>query len=196
MSDESVQRDPEGGAEPDGDPPSSGTAASLESSGSSSSIRLLDRRAPGGPASSIEIDFGRLSEDARRLERLFDRPVDATVALLDDVEMDRLHREHSGVPGTTDVLSFLGETEDPVSGDLAVGVEVAAREAAVRNRPLESELMLYIVHGLLHLLGERDDDDASRARMVDAQDRLLRSMDLPTTEGGTADAAGIPGAVS
>jgi len=44
--------------------------------------------------------------------------------------------------------------------------------------------MLYLVHGLLHLLGERDDEDAARIRMVAAQDRLLEALGLPGTDDG------------
>lgn len=164
----------------DGEPPSP------------SVVRIVDRRAPGGAAARIEIDLRSLDGHAGRLSALIDRPHEIAVALLDDEEMDRLHREHSGVAGTTDVLSYPGEdgSDGIVTGDLAIGVEVASREATRRARSIEAELMLYIVHGLLHLLGERDGDEDSRTRMIRAQDRLLEALGLPRTEEDGPDRRG------
>lgn len=162
-------------ADGDGEPPSPG------------GILLLDRRRPGSAAAGIEVDLEEMVRLSSRLEEAVRRPLEVTVALLDDAGMDALHRTHSGVAGTTDVLSFPDEDAGcgaTVAGDLAIGVEVAAREAKSRGRTLEAELMLYLVHGLLHLLGERDDEDAARIRMVAAQDRLLDALGLPGTEDG------------
>lgn len=170
MKGDSIPDEPAAASDADAEPPSSPV------------IRLIDRRAPGGSAAEIPIDLRGLEAWMRRLATLLDTPIEVTVALLDDAEMDRLHRAHSGVPGTTDVLGFPGDDDGGVTGDLAVGVEVAAREAGARGRSIESELVLYVVHGLLHLLGERDHDAASRRRMVDAQDRLLAAMGLPRTD--------------
>ena len=112
-----------------------------------------------------------------------ERLVAVRVALLDDAAMDRLHRDHSGVAGTTDVLTYLDRRPDgAIEGDLALGIEVAAREAAARGRRLEEELLLYAIHGVLHLLGERDGDAAAAARMREAQDRLLAAIGAPPTE--------------
>ncbi len=174
-----------------GDPTSDDAAPAADSDGdppSSQGIVLLDRRAPGSPASAIPLDFDLLHGHVARLVALVDRPVEVTVALLDDAGMDLLHQEHSGVAGTTDVLSFQEDGSDegdhgaPVVGDLAVGVEVAAREATERGRAIEAELLLYIVHGLLHLTGERDHDVASRRRMIAAQDGLLEQLGLPRSD--------------
>ena len=164
-------------ADADPEPPSSEDAGS-------SRLEFVDRRTPGGSALSIAVDLDELRRVGRRLAEAVGTRFEIAVALLGDDEMDRLHREHSGVPGTTDVLSWPLDADDRsgvVRGDLAVGVEVAAREAAARGRALEAELMLYVVHGLLHLLGERDDTHARRSAMVVAQDRLLAAIGLPST---------------
>ena len=104
-------------------------------------------------------------------------PARVSIALLDDVAISRLHEAHLGDPATTDVLSF--DLRDPASppgafdAELAIGFEVAAREARRRGLPLERELALYVVHGLLHLAGFDDRDPRDRARMRAAERRVL-----------------------
>ncbi len=57
-------------------------------------------------------------------------------------------------------------------------VDVARRESATRQRHLEAELTLYILHGMLHLLDYDDRTDADRAVMWAAQVRLLATVGL------------------
>jgi probable rRNA maturation factor len=150
------------------------------------SLTWIDRRVPGSAAAAIRVDLSWLISRGRELATHLPEPVtEVAIALLDDAEMDRLHREHCGVAGTTDVLSYLdpdGHPEGGLAGDLAIGVEVAEREAAVRGRRIEEEIMLYVAHGLLHLAGERDDTLSAATRMREAQDRIMRAIGLPTTE--------------
>ncbi len=101
-----------------------------------------------------------------------------SVMLVDDAESAALHRQHFGEDDPTDVMSFPDGSTDPESGarllgDLAVGVEVAARAAAERGRPVADELTLYILHGLLHLLGYDDEEEGDAREMWQAQRRLL-----------------------
>ena len=53
------------------------------------------------------------------------------------------------------------------------GGDTAAREAQARGLPFEEELLRYVVHGTLHLLGYDDHDDADRERMHARQEELL-----------------------
>lgn len=133
----------------------------------------------------------RIRFDRPRLRRLLDAalaesphaegPCALTVLLVDDTESQRLHADHFSDPTPTDVMTFPDGSQDPVTGrlllgDLAVGVGVARREAAARGRPAGDELTLYILHGLLHLLGFDDITPAKRRRMWAAQHRLMASI--------------------
>ena len=50
---------------------------------------------------------------------------------------------------------------------------VAARNAAEHGVPLDDELALLVVHGLLHLLGLDHEDDAEAERMEALEQELL-----------------------
>ena len=106
-----------------------------------------------------------------------------TVLLVDEARSAELHGAHFADPTPTDVMTFPDGATDPASGrlrlgDLAVCVDVARAEASRRTRPVADELTLYILHGVLHLLGHDDRDDASRRRMWRAQRRLLAGVGI------------------
>jgi probable rRNA maturation factor len=107
-----------------------------------------------------------------------------SVAIVDDARMAQLHLQFSGVPGPTDVLAFPMQDDGAppipdapvVLGEVVVSADTAAREAEARGLPFERELLLYVVHGTLHLLGYDDHDSAERARMHERQEELLEQF--------------------
>jgi probable rRNA maturation factor len=102
---------------------------------------------------------------------------EVAVRVVDDVDMAELHVKHSGVCGTTDVLTFdHGSTEDSVHADIAVCIDVAQREAATRAHALENELLLYIVHGILHCCGFDDHDEETNQQMHAEEDKILSAI--------------------
>ncbi len=176
-----------GGADSDDDPPSSACRVGSGAAASPDQVlHWVDRRPLGSAAAAIAVDLDWLAIRGRDLVEHSTRPVhEIAIALLDDAEMDRLHRAHCGVEGTTDVLSYPdpdGLDSPGLVGDLAIGVEVARREAEARGRRIEEEILLYAAHGLLHLAGERDDTPEGAASMRAAQDRIMQAMGLPLTE--------------
>lgn len=110
-----------------------------------------------------------------------------SVRLVDDATAAALHGEHFSDPTTTDVMTFPDGSWDPGSGalllgDLAVCVDVARREAKARGRSVADELILYILHGVLHLLDYDDRTPAQRARMWARQRELLATIGIALEE--------------
>lgn len=100
------------------------------------------------------------------------------VAIVDDEEMAAAHQQYLNEPGTTDVITFdLSDDEsDDVEGELMVCIDVARREAESRGHGIAAELVLYVVHGLLHLLGYDDKTDEGFARIHAMEDELMESL--------------------
>ncbi len=94
---------------------------------------------------------------------------EVVVSLVSDAVSARIHRDFSGVPGATDVITFH-------HGEIVISAETAARQARVNREPLRRELIRYIVHGLLHLNGHRDDTAAHRKKMWAAQERIVKRL--------------------
>lgn len=108
--------------------------------------------------------------------------VSLSVVLVDDPEMHALNRQYLAHDYPTDVLSFPLGTR-PLVGEVVCSVDTALREARARGHPAADELLLYLVHGSLHLLGYDDHDPGARRRMRAAERRWLRALGVPTTFG-------------
>jgi probable rRNA maturation factor len=118
----------------------------------------------------VRIPAGKVRELARRL--LGRRSL--SVAFVTDAAMRRINRKHLGHDRATDVLAFpLGG--DPW-GELVISAETARREARGRGLPVAEELLRYVAHGCLHLLGYDDHEPAARRRMWERQERELRRL--------------------
>jgi probable rRNA maturation factor len=111
-------------------------------------------------------------------------PTRVSVLIVDDATMTDLHRRHLGVDDTTDVLTFLS-AGGPGEIDVATCIDEARRQAAHRGHPLEHELLLYALHGVLHGSGFDDRDEAGSAAMHAEEDRILRAIGVgPVFAGG------------
>jgi len=105
---------------------------------------------------------------------------DATlsVIVIDDARMADLHERFSGVAGTTDVLTFdlRDDADQPIEGEVYICLDEARRRAAERGHATDKELLLYAVHGLLHLMGYDDHDETGYAAMHEREDHVLQAI--------------------
>ena len=103
------------------------------------------------------------------------RLADLDVAVVGADEMAALHRRFLRRRGATDVLSF--DLSEPGAAARSVQVvvcgDVAAAEAAARRLRPQHELMRYVAHGLLHVMGYDDRTAAEAATMHARQEELL-----------------------
>lgn len=106
------------------------------------------------------------------------RRFDVSLAVVDDAEIRRVNREALGHDYATDVVTFdLGDARaDVVEGEIVVSAETAVREAAEAGHAPEAELLFYVCHGLLHLVGHDDAADAEREAMLARQRDYLRAL--------------------
>ena len=149
-----------------------------------------------GPASTVlfrrirrRLNRARVRALARRmtLEVAGGRPF--TCLLTGDAELRRLNRDFRGRDYPTDVLSFPASSvglqacgrprsspAEPL-GDIAISLPRAAAQARRQGHPLEDEIGILMLHGLLHLLGY--DHQRDRGRMARAEARWRKALGLP-----------------
>lgn len=102
-----------------------------------------------------------------------------TVEIVDDARMQLLHERWHGERSTTDVLTFpMSRRGEPIDADVACCLDEAERRAARLGHDRARELVLYALHGLLHITGHDDHDEESYDRMHAEEDRLLESVGL------------------
>ncbi len=111
-----------------------------------------------------------------------------SVVVAGDGLVRRLNRDYRGVDAPTDVLafeagpepSFLEVTDEPrYLGDVIISWPRAAAQARSAGHPVDAELQLLLVHGVLHLLGYDDVDPAERQRMWTLQGEILAGLGVP-----------------
>ncbi len=108
---------------------------------------------------------------------------DLTIVLADDAQLRELNRAYLGVDEPTDVLSFPASETDPQTGapylgDILLSVPRAGAQARAAGHPLETEVQLLVVHGVLHLLGYDHAGPAEKSRMWKAQQEILEGIGL------------------
>ena len=91
---------------------------------------------------------GTILEDAGIQEGLI------SVAVVDDATIARLHGKFLSDPQPTDVLSFLLErSAQTLEGEIVLSADAARANATRYQWTAAEELLLYAIHGALHLVG-------------------------------------------
>ncbi len=128
-------------------------------------------------ARSRRLDGRRLKPQVRRVAAAAGLTGPLSLVLVDDREMHDLNRRFLDHDYTTDVLAFpYDEDVDGLCGEVVVCVETADREAAARERSFQSEFLLYVTHGILHLTGMEDHTRAGRQKMQKDADEILAQL--------------------
>ncbi len=132
------------------------------------------------------LEFQQLKDAARTVlegERV--KAAKVTLAFVDNAHIHRLNNQFLKHDEPTDVLTF-PYTEPgakSLEGEVVIGYEVAKEYAADRNHELNLELLLYVIHGCLHLCGFTDTDDAGEREMRTKEREYLTKLGLPDIAG-------------
>ncbi len=129
---------------------------------------------------SLRIERKRFEAAVRQvLERAGCQDAEVSLAIVGDATMARLHGRYLDDPTPTDVLSFVLEAgSGALKGEVIVSAETAARRAARYGWTPADELLLYTVHGALHLAGYDDATPAQRRQMRRHERAVLASFGL------------------
>lgn len=106
-----------------------------------------------------------------------------SIILTDDARLHELNLNYLNVDAPTDVLSFPASETDPETGaryigDILISIPRAQAQAEAAGHPLEAEVQLLVVHGVLHLLGHDHARAKEKARMWKAQAKILERLGL------------------
>jgi len=109
------------------------------------------------------------------------RQAEISIAIVTGEQMHALNRQYLQHDYPTDVLSFLldhDENAASLSGQLIVSADYAAAEAARYGWTADDELLLYVIHGCLHLVGYDDSTPDAQRVMRTAEAQYLRRFGL------------------
>ena len=130
--------------------------------------------------SSREVDHRRLILAATRvLEEAELERAQVSLAVVDDPTMHELNRRHLDHDYPTDVLSFvLEQSNGELEGEVIVSIDTAESQAREYGWAAEDELLLYVIHGVLHLIGYDDKSPEACEEMRLAETRHLGKFGL------------------
>lgn len=102
-----------------------------------------------------------------------------SVAIVDDKEIHDLNQRFLQHDYPTDVLSFVLERDGSrLEGEIVASAETAARCADEYGGSAEHELLLYVLHGTLHLVGYDDHSPADRQQMRAREQEYLQRQGI------------------
>lgn len=88
------------------------------------------------------------------------------ISIIDDKQIAKVHGEFMSDPSPTDVITF-------DYGEILVSAETALSNSEEMQVSLENEILLYIIHGMLHLGGYLDGSNAEFKEMESHQEMIL-----------------------
>jgi probable rRNA maturation factor len=147
----------------------------------------MSRWGPAALASGVDLDGlkATLQAGAQILE-LPPKSV-AVLTLTGDEHLREYNRRYRGLDEPTDVLAFSAQ-EKPSDqrfqappgtehwlGDIVISLPRARRQAKEAGHPINDEVRLLAVHGLLHLLGYDHAEPDEERKMTAVTDRILKA---------------------
>ena len=88
------------------------------------------------------------------------------ISIIDDKQIAKVHGEFMNDPSPTDVITF-------DYGEILISAETALSNSEEMQVSLENEILLYIIHGMLHLGGYLDGSNAEFKEMESHQEMIL-----------------------
>lgn len=136
-----------------------------------------------------------------------------SIAIVDNQTMHELNRQYLNHDYETDVLSFLLDESGPdagadsaadsprgagrtIDGEVVVSAAYARQMATEYDWAPEHELMLYIVHGLLHLCGYDDMSADELPIMRERECDIFRLLELPIPVRSDGDMGHVTSAIA
>jgi probable rRNA maturation factor len=106
---------------------------------------------------------------------------DLSLAILPAKPMSSLHKKFLGRAGPTDVLTFELDHDSrgrTVAGEIIICSTIAKTRARTLAHPVAHELLLYAIHGLLHLCAFDDRTASTFAAMHAKEDEILTRIGI------------------
>ncbi len=100
------------------------------------------------------------------------------IIFCDDNHLSKLKMKYFNEDVLTDVLAFPIKNDTVLESEIYISYDRALANSKEFDVSLNNEIVRLIVHGLLHLLGYRDDNAESKKIMFDKQESIVESCNI------------------
>ena len=104
--------------------------------------------------------------------------ISLNIIFSDDINLNRLKLEYFNEDVLTDVLAFPIQNDTKLEAEIYISYDRAISSSKEFNVSLNSELIRLIVHGILHLLGYRDNNEKLKKIMFDKQESIVNTCKI------------------
>jgi probable rRNA maturation factor len=148
----------------------------------------IDRRAICAGIRLLDAQFATASNkgSSRAKPVLSCPPGELSLVFMTDEALAALHGDFLDDPTITDVITFEGDPTLGSAGEICVSADAALRQTSGRRKSTKAksqaafstEVMLYVVHGWLHLAGYDDLQPAKKRIMRRAEERAMQLLSV------------------
>jgi len=138
-----------------------------------------------------EDNIRRIVQQVLELEKT-PPPCEMSIVFTDNKTIHRLNRDYRRIDRPTDVLSFCMAAEEEKGsfpfilppdditrlGEVIISYPQAEAQAAEQGLPIDKELTLLLIHGILHLLGYDHEGTTDEAKMQAREKQLMHDINV------------------
>ena len=135
---------------------------------------------------SLSVQYASLSSGLptrqqfrRWVKAALQQDLQCTLRVVDESEARTLNRDFRGKDYATNVLTFVYDDTDPLSGDIVICAPVVERESAGQGKPQLAHYAHLTLHAALHLQGYDHENDSDAAEMEALETALLDKLGYP-----------------
>lgn len=104
------------------------------------------------------------------------RDVQIALRIVDEAEGRALNKDFRGKDYATNVLTFVYDDADPLTGDIVICAPVVEKEARAQHKELLAHYAHMTIHAALHLQGYDHENDRDAAAMEACETALLAKL--------------------
>jgi probable rRNA maturation factor len=127
----------------------------------------------------LPLDFGKIRRAVQlvlQAEKCSQAQI--SLAFVTDPAIHVLNKRYLNHDYPTDVLTFPMERgKRGLEGEIVISTDTAIANAEDYDHTPEQELLLYVIHGVLHLLDYDDQDEEDAAIMEETQEKYLAELE-------------------
>ena len=135
---------------------------------------------------SLSVQYASLSKALptrqqfrRWVKAALQRDLQCTLRVVDEAEGRRLNHDFRGKDYATNVLTFVYDDTDPLSGDIVICAPVVERESAEQHKQCLAHYAHLTLHSALHLQGYEHDNEADASEMEALETALMLKLGYP-----------------
>ena len=98
---------------------------------------------------------------------------DINFIFCDDRFLNEKHKTYLGHDSFTDIITFDYSEKDLISGDIYISIDRVKENAKTYKVTFENELNRVMIHGVLHLLGYKDESEKEKGIIRAKEDFYL-----------------------